>query len=217
MTEINFNENGLVPAIAQDYETGEVRMLAYMNAEAVNKTLESGYVHYYSRSRQELWKKGETSGNLQKFRGLRRDCDADALLILIEQEGVACHTGERNCFYEEYDPDTESWNKVDPLPSDSIGAILGELQRIIRSRAENLPEGSYTTRLLDDASDKSSLDRILEKIGEENTELMLAAKNRAARRFAEESGDLLYHLLVLCRRLDVELSELAGVLQERRR
>lgn len=213
--EVQFNEQGLVPAVAQDVRTGELRMLAYMNEEALEKTKETGYAHYWSRSRQELWKKGATSGQLQEVHSLRTDCDMDTVLMLIEQEGDgSCHTGARNCFYNEWDGET--WQEVDPLPNQFLGGILGELESIIAERDEQRPEGSYTTSLLEGGDGKSGLDTILEKVGEEVTELIIASKNDDSDDLSREIGDLLYHLLVLCRKTDVSLDEVASVLNERR-
>jgi len=212
--ELDFGEDGLIPAIAQDAETGEVRMLAYMNEQAFRETVKTGLAHYWSRSRQELWQKGETSGNVQHVQEIRTDCDQDAVLMLVTQEGVACHTGQRNCFFNRYE-DGE-WVEDDPLPQQSIGAVLGELQRIVRHRDRERPEDSYTASLLQN-DEKPSEDKILEKLGEEFTELLLAAKNNTNDRLAEELSDFLYHLIVLLRTMDMELRDVAAVLDQRRR
>lgn len=207
---IDFDEDGLVPAVVQDDATGEVRMLAYVNREALEKTLETGYAHYFSRSRQTLWKKGETSGNVQRVRCVRADCDRDTLLYRVDQEGVACHTGQRNCFF--YAPDEENgWTEIDPFPEDLLGAVLAELEAIIADRDETRPEESYTASLLE-----AGEDRVLEKLGEELTELVLAAKNDDRDELVAEAGDLLYHLLVLLRQNDVELRDLTDLLDDRR-
>jgi phosphoribosyl-ATP pyrophosphohydrolase/phosphoribosyl-AMP cyclohydrolase len=214
--EVQFDEDGLVPAIAQDARTGEIRMLAYMNEEALDRTKETGYAHYWSRSREELWKKGETSGQLQEVQSLRADCDMDTVLVRIEQQGDgSCHTGARNCFYNEWDGET--WREVDPLPGDSIGSVLGELESIVRDRDRERPEGSYTTSLIEGEGEKSGLDTVLEKLGEEMTELIISAKNDDTVDLEQEIGDLLYHLIVLCRIEGVELGDVASVLNERRR
>ncbi|MFB6356506.1 MAG: bifunctional phosphoribosyl-AMP cyclohydrolase/phosphoribosyl-ATP diphosphatase HisIE [bacterium] len=213
--ELQFDEHGLIPAIAQDVQTGEVRMLAYMNEESVQQTKETGYAHYWSRSRQELWKKGETSGELQKVEELRTDCDMDAVLLFIKQEqNQACHTGRRNCFYNRWDEDT--WDEIDPFPEHSLGAILGELERIVEQRDRERPEGSYTTDLLEGNDEKQARDLILEKLGEEMTELIIEAKNEDRGNLSREIGDLLYHLLVLCREQEIKLEDVASVLNERR-
>ncbi|MGM0381797.1 MAG: bifunctional phosphoribosyl-AMP cyclohydrolase/phosphoribosyl-ATP diphosphatase HisIE [bacterium] len=214
--DLVFNSRGLIPAIAQDYSTGEIRMLAYMNEEALEKTVQTGFAHYYSRSRQELWKKGETSGHLQEVCSIRTDCDMDTVLLLVEQTGPACHTDRRNCFYREYSPAEDEWEEVDPLPDGSLGAILGHLQEVIDRRDRERPEDSYTTTLLEGTAQKSAQDTILEKVGEETVETILAAKNENKEELAREIADFLYHLLVLCRQQGIRLDELADVLFERR-
>jgi len=159
LDNLKFDEKGLIPVVAQDYRTGEVRMVAYANREAVEKTLQTGYAHYYSRSRQKIWKKGETSGELQRVKEVRVDCDGDTLLYIVEQEkNRACHTGERNCFYRT----VEGEYALDkPLPFET----LPRLQEVLYDRLENLPEGSYTTKLI-----KAGFDRIAQKFGEEAVE-----------------------------------------------
>ncbi|MFP4687143.1 MAG: bifunctional phosphoribosyl-AMP cyclohydrolase/phosphoribosyl-ATP diphosphatase HisIE [bacterium] len=214
--DLKFNDQGLIPAIAQDVDSGEIRMLAYMNREAIKKTLETGFVHYYSRSRQQLWKKGETSGNLQEFVDMRLDCDGDTILVFIRQQGVACHTGKRNCFYRRLNSETESWEETDPLPSASFAAITAELEQIIAERDEQRPQDSYTTYLLEGADGKTAEDLVLEKLGEELTEVIIAAKNDTGDLLVEEIGDLFYHLLVLLRQKKIPLASLAEVLRERR-
>jgi phosphoribosyl-ATP pyrophosphohydrolase/phosphoribosyl-AMP cyclohydrolase len=213
LDELDFGDDGLLPAVAQDYETGEIRMLAYMNEKAFRETVNSGYAHYWSRSRDELWKKGATSGNVQHVEEIRTDCDKDAVLLLIRQEGGACHTGERNCFFNRLD-ENEEWEESNPLPTRSIGGVLGEIQRIIRSRDEERPEGSYTVDLLE-GNEKSPQDLVLEKMGEEFTEALLGAKNDDPENLSDEVADFLYHLLVLFRIEDLELDELAETLSDR--
>ncbi len=214
--ELEFDSRGLIPAIAQDYSTGEIRMLAYMNEEALKKTAKTGYVHYYSRSRQKLWKKGETSGHLQKVRSLRTDCDMDAVLVIVEQTGEACHTGRRNCFYRQYSSDKDEWEETNPLFTKSIGAILGHLEEVIRQRDRDRPKDSYTTDLLAGSAGKSGEDLVLEKMGEEIIEVILAAKNHEKDELSGEISDFLYHLLVLCRQQDIALADLASILFSRR-
>lgn len=211
--DLNFGDDGLLPAVAQDYETGEIRMLAYMNEEAFRETVRSGFAHYWSRSRDELWKKGQTSGNVQHVEEIRTDCDKDTVLLLIRQEGGACHTGERNCFFNHF-ADDESWEESNPLPTRSIGGVLGEVQRIIRSRDEERPDDSYTVELLVDG-EKSPRNRVLEKMGEEFTETLLAAKDGNPDDLSEEVADFLYHLMVLLRIEDLELDDLAETLSRR--
>ena len=179
MMDIKYDRNGLVPAIAQDIATGEVLMLAYMNKEAVDLTLETGIAHYYSRSRQCLWKKGETSGNIQEVRGFYYDCDGDTILLKVNQTGVACHTGSYSCFF----------NKV--MEAETGADTLSRLYGIIAERKANPKEGSYTDYLFE-----KGLDKILKKIGEESSEVIIGAKNNKEE-LIYESSDLIYHLMVL--------------------
>jgi phosphoribosyl-ATP pyrophosphohydrolase/phosphoribosyl-AMP cyclohydrolase len=197
--EIRFDEQGLVPVIIQDWHTGEVLTLAYANAEAVERTRSTGELHLWSRSRQELWHKGATSGNTQKVRALRLDCDGDALLALVEPAGPACHTGERTCFHH---GDTDARAPHEILP---------ELERTLRSRQGERPEGSYTVKLLDDPQ------LIGEKVMEEAEEVARAAREETDERVDNEAADLLYHLLVLLRSRDRALSDAEEVLRGRRR
>ena len=176
--EIAFDESGLVPCVTQDWSTGEVLTLAYMNREALDRTLESGDVHYWSRSRNELWRKGETSGNVQRLRALRYDCDADALLALVDAAGPACHTGERTCFYRTLEGDAVA-------PYESLPA----LGRTLAQRRDELPEGSYSAELF-----RAGAERIGEKIEEEAEETARAGREESDQRLREESADLLYHL-----------------------
>jgi phosphoribosyl-ATP pyrophosphohydrolase/phosphoribosyl-AMP cyclohydrolase len=196
-TEIAFDERGLVPCITQDWSTGEVLTLAYMNREALDRTLESGEMHFWSRSRDELWRKGETSGNVQRLRSLRYDCDADALLALVEPAGPACHTGERTCFYRTLE--TEAVAPHEALPA---------LGRTLVQRREDLPEGSYSAELF-----RAGPERIGAKIEEEAEETARAGREESDERLRAESADLLYHLGVLlhARRLSYSdaLEELA--------
>ena len=180
--EFKFNSDGLICAIAQDVYTGEVLMQAYMNQEAIDKTMQSGYAYYYSRSRQCLWKKGETSGHLQKVKKVLYDCDCDCLLLLIEQIGAACHTGNRSCFYRtlkefEFVPDYK---------------VVFEDVETIRARKENPVEGSYTNYLFD-----KGVEKICKKVGEEATETVIAAVAGKKGELVGELSDLLYHALVL--------------------
>src|SRR3954469_5264247 len=175
---IAFDERGLAPVIVQDWRTGEVLTLAYMNREALERTRASGQTWFYSRSRDELWHKGETSGNVQAVRGLRYDCDADALLALVEPAGPACHTGERTCFYR---------GDLEAAPHEALPA----LERTIAHRAAERPDGSYTARLLADPP------HIGEKVKEEAEEVVRAAGQESDSRVREEAADVLYHLDVL--------------------
>lgn len=187
--ELKFDAAGLIPAIAFDEKTGQVVMQAYMNEEALTRTVESGYAHYYSRSRKCLWKKGESSGHLQKVRSVRVDCDGDSILLLIEQEGAACHTGEKTCFYREIDSEGRL---VNAAPVRTIGGGMHREYDGIVERAENPVEGSYTNYLLE-----KGIDKILKKVGEECTEVVIAAKNRSQQEVTYETADLIYHLSVL--------------------
>jgi len=179
--EIAYDESGLVPCVAQDWSTGEVLTLAYMNREALDRTLESGEVHFWSRSRGELWRKGETSGNVQRLRSLRYDCDADALLALVEPAGPACHTGERTCFYRSIED--EAVAPYEALPA---------LSRTLAHRRAELPEGSYSAELF-----RAGPGRIGAKVEEEAEETARAGREESDERLREESADLLYHLGVL--------------------
>ena len=193
--EISFNEDGLVPVIAQDYRTGEVRMLAWANEEAIKKTLETGYAHYFSRSRKKLWKKGETSGELQRVLEIRVDCDGDALIYVIEQEkNRACHTGERNCFFR-----TLQGERVKkPLPFE----VLPRLQEVIQKRLKEKKEGSYTVKLVE-----SGYDRVVQKVGEEAVEVLIALKNKDKGEIVYEVADLLYMLTVALTTNGVDVKE----------
>jgi phosphoribosyl-ATP pyrophosphohydrolase/phosphoribosyl-AMP cyclohydrolase len=197
-SEILFDERGLVPCVVQDWRTGEVLTLAYMNAEALRLTRATGETHFFSRSRQELWHKGATSGNTQAVRGLRWDCDADAVLVLVEPAGPACHTGERSCFH----------NGSRRLAAHEI---LPELERTVAERAERHPEGSYTAALLDDPP------LIGAKVQEEAEEVARAAREESDERVAEEAADVLYHLIVLLRARGLSLADAERVLDERSR
>jgi phosphoribosyl-ATP pyrophosphohydrolase/phosphoribosyl-AMP cyclohydrolase len=199
--EIRFNEQGLIPAIAQDYLDGTVLMLAWMNRESLEKTLETGDVWYWSRSRQELWHKGATSGHLQKLKGIRYDCDSDALLLTIEQVGdIACHTGERSCFHQ-----------VDHHKSPPPADMLSELFAVICDRRDHPNEQSYTCKLLAGGDNK-----ILKKIGEEGAEVVMACKDNDPDGIAGEVADLFYHTLVALAHHQVELRAVYRKLAERR-
>ena len=185
MSKIKFDEKGLVPAIAQDAKTGRVLMLAYMNAESLQMTLDSGYVTYFSRSRQQLWRKGETSGHTQRVLEMRYDCDGDALLLTVEQEGPACHTGEISCFHN---PILTA--DADDLPP--TADVVQQVYDVICDRKEHPREGSYTNYLLD-----KGVEKICKKVGEEASETIIAAMKRSKPEVCYEAADLVYHLLVL--------------------
>lgn len=187
--------DGLVPVVAQDASTREVLMVAFADREALERTLETGEMHYRSRSRDALWRKGETSGNVQRVRALIADCDADTVLALVEPAGPACHTGSRTCFGDR--------------PPMTGGPFLARLAEIVEARAEGRPEGSYTVRLLDDENLR------IKKIGEETAELVAALGRQDADDAREEAADLLYHLLVALVGAGVGLDEVEAVLRSR--
>jgi phosphoribosyl-AMP cyclohydrolase / phosphoribosyl-ATP pyrophosphohydrolase len=196
--EINYDAQGLVPVVIQDWKSGEVLTLAYANAEAVARTRETGELHLWSRSRNELWHKGATSGNTQAVKALRVDCDGDALLALVEPAGPACHTGERTCFFT---------GDTDPVPFE----VLPSLERTLVARQAERPEGSYTVTLLDNPA------HIGEKVEEEAEEVARAAREETDDRVDSEAADVLYHLLVLLRSRDRSLADATEVLRERAR
>ena len=211
---IAFDERGLVPCVVQDHASGEVLMLAYMNKEALQVTLETGEMHFFSRSRGELWHKGETSGNVQRLRQLRYDCDGDALTALVDPAGPACHTGERACFYRELGGSASTDVDAPPAsgePAPAAHEALAALERTLRSRAAEQPDGSYTAELLADA------ERLAGKIAEESEEVVRAARDESDDRVSEEAADLLYHLSVLLRSRDVNMADVMEVLNGRRR
>ena len=227
---VKFDKDGLVPVIAQDYHSKHIRMLAYMNKEALTKTLETGDVYYYSRSRQKLWLKGEESGHFQHLKGISVDCDGDTLLIQIEQVGgVSCHTGNATCFYRNVDVANTGSASVRPYES-SVGSaptdgqmksapttvrkggdssFLSKLERVIKDRKENPVEGSYTNYLF-----REGLDKILKKVGEEATETIIAAKTKRDDVIYEVS-DLVYHLTVLLSELNISWDEIKTELEKR--
>jgi phosphoribosyl-AMP cyclohydrolase / phosphoribosyl-ATP pyrophosphohydrolase len=214
LDEPAFGDNGLLPCVVQDWRTGEVLTVAYMNEEALTRTRESGETWFWSRSRQELWHKGETSGNVQRVRELRWDCDADTLLALVEPAGPACHTGERTCFFQ---------GDKEPAPHEALPA----LERVIAERKASAanagdrihpvpprtatPKGSYTRQLLEDPQLLGA------KIQEEAEEVARAARDESDERVAEEAADVLYHLTVLLASRNLTLSDAYEVLNARRR
>jgi phosphoribosyl-ATP pyrophosphohydrolase/phosphoribosyl-AMP cyclohydrolase len=199
MESIRFDEHGLVPCVMQDARTGEVLTLAYMNEEALTRTRETGDVHFWSRSRAELWRKGETSGNAMRLRALRYDCDEDALLALVDPAGPACHTGERSCFHR---------GDMDPTPGEAVAT----LERTIAERkAAGDPGSSYTAELL------AAPERIGDKVREEAGEVARAAAGESDERVSEEAADVLYHLAVLMASRGLRLTDACEVLNGRRR
>ncbi len=200
--EVRFDRDGLVPCVAQDARTGEVLTLAYMSMESLRLTEETGEIHFYSRSRQQIWRKGEQSGNTQKVIQLRVDCDEDAVIAMVEPAGPACHTGERTCFYR----DLESG--ADPVPVPSEG--LATLARTIDSRSDDRPEGSYVVQLLDDPRFAG------EKVMEEAEEVSRAVREESDDRVAEEAADVLFHLTALIRSRGITIDQVLEVLNGRR-
>ncbi len=195
---VDFEKTPLVPAVVQDGRTGEVRMVGYMDREAYDATRETGLLHFHSRSRGVLWKKGESSGNLHRVKGASLDCDGDALLVQVEADGPTCHAGTRSCFSETL------WGRG------AEAGALARLEAVIASRWESQPEGSYTARLF-----KAGLPRIAQKVGEEAVETVVASLSQEKGNVVEESADLLYHLLVLWREKGVTLAEVLGELDRR--
>jgi len=204
LNELQFDPRGLLPAIVQHAETGEVLTLAYMNRESLQKCLDTGETWFFSRSRQQLWHKGETSGNVQRIVSIKFDCDADALLVQVIPTGPACHTGERTCFYRALNEENEA--------TSSLPQILAELQEVIQQRQRKMPEGSYTTTLFN-----KGVKKIAQKVGEEALEVALASVNETDERLASETADLLYHLLVLLAARNISLGEVAKELTRRRK
>lgn len=192
-----YDAAGLIPVVVQEAGSGDVLMVAYANREALDRTAATGQAHFWSRSRGALWRKGETSGNEMCVREMRTDCDRDALLMVVDPAGPACHTGARTCFGDE---------------TATSAGIVGELGRVIASRASASPDGSYTARLL-----AKGPDQVLKKIGEEATEVVLAAKSESDERLAEEAADLLYHLMVAMAQRKVPFTRALEVLRARRR
>lgn len=202
--QIDYDDRGLIACVIQDHRSGEVLTLAWMNAEALGRTLDTGEIHLFSRSRQEQWHKGQASGNTLAVRGLRLDCDGDALLALVEprtdaagQPNPACHTGARSCFHNDEEP---------RAPAEA----LGDLERTIRARAAGSPDGSYTASLLADRP------RLGEKVTEEAEEVTRAAREESEARVAEEAADVLYHLTVLLASRGLRLADAELVLDGRR-
>jgi phosphoribosyl-AMP cyclohydrolase / phosphoribosyl-ATP pyrophosphohydrolase len=211
---IRFDDAGLVPCVAQDWRTGEVLTLAYMNDEALRRTRETGELHLFSRSRNELWRKGETSGNTQRVRQLRYDCDGDAVVALVDPAGPACHTGQRSCFYRDLEGSADPGIDASPAPGEPAPAAheaLAVLERTLGERQRDRPGGSYTVELLDDP------ERIGAKLREEAAEVAVAAESESDERLAEEAADVLYHLLVLLRSREVYLDAVQETLNGRRR
>ncbi|MFP3917730.1 bifunctional phosphoribosyl-AMP cyclohydrolase/phosphoribosyl-ATP diphosphatase HisIE [Lysinibacillus telephonicus] len=197
---LKFDEKGLITAVVQDAQSKEVLTVAYMNEESLQKTLETGETWFYSRSRNELWHKGETSGNTQKVISIKADCDKDALVVEVLPAGPACHNGTTSCFTETV------------LENDRVGSveIIPQLAEIIRKREVDMPEGAYTTYLFE-----KGIDKICKKVGEEATEVVIGAKNRDAEEVKWEAADLIYHLLVLLQEQKINIYDVLAVLKTR--
>lgn len=221
---IKFDDRGLVPVIVQDYKTDEILMLAYMNEEAFKKTYETEKVYYFSRSRNELWLKGETSGCFQELKSISVDCDGDTLLLKVKQTDVACHTGNYSCFFRKFEKQTVENNvgKKNRNENNSVcvenndanadlSAIISELYEIIKDRKVNPKDGSYTNYLFEKGQDK-----ILKKIGEESSEVIISSKNPSNDETIYEISDLLYHLFVLMVEKDIKLDDIYKELKRRR-
>lgn len=213
--QLSFDDQGLIPAVIQDVQSKAVLMLAYMNREAVQKTLETKETWFWSRSRQQLWHKGETSGNVQKVVDMRSDCDRDTLLVLVQPQGPACHRGTYTCFTAA-DTADEPAQTTDPIekrpgtgPQYNYAMISQLIETIARREAER-PQGAYTTYLFE-----KGLDKILKKVGEEASEVIIAAKNRDPEELRNESADLLYHLMVLWREQGLGLDQVIDILEQR--
>jgi phosphoribosyl-ATP pyrophosphohydrolase/phosphoribosyl-AMP cyclohydrolase len=194
--DLAYDPSGLLPVVVQDRASGDVLMVAWANAEALERTAETGLAHFWSRSRQALWRKGETSGNGLRVVEARADCDRDTLLLVVEPEGPACHTGARTCFGHD---------------SPTAAGMLEELARVVAERARAAPEDSYTARLL-----QKGPDQVLKKVGEEATEVVLAARAQTEERLTEETADLLYHVLVALKMRGVPLARVMDELRRRR-
>ncbi|MBI3584520.1 MAG: bifunctional phosphoribosyl-AMP cyclohydrolase/phosphoribosyl-ATP diphosphatase HisIE [Nitrospinae bacterium] len=203
--DLKYDNNGLIPAIVQDWKNGDVLMLAYMNEESLNKTIETGFTHFWSRSRNKLWKKGETSGNEQLVKEISYDCDNDTLLIKAEQKGVACHTGSRSCFYSELIPPSPPFDK-----GGMGGFVIDKIYEVILDRKRNIREGSYVSSLF-----KNGRDKILKKIGEEASEVVIGSKNDKKEEIIYEIADLWFHTLVLLGYHDISPEEIYKELQKR--
>lgn len=196
IAQLKFNDQGLIPAVVQDVKSGTVLMVAYMNKEALEKTLEEGRTYFFSRSRNTLWAKGETSGHVQKVESIYYDCDRDTLLVQVYQTGKACHEGNFSCFTGK--PLLEGENAVSP-----DWAVLSWLEDVIKERKQQLPANSYTTYLFE-----KGLDKILKKIGEEAAEVIIAAKGGKKEEVVYETADLIYHLMVMLREQDIGIGEI---------
>lgn len=210
--KVKFDEAGLVPAVVQDAASGTVLMLAYMNEAALARTVETGVTWFYSRSRRALWRKGETSGHVQKVREILYDCDGDTLLVKVDQTGAACHEGTFSCFSRRLDDAAPREPQTAAVYAEPATRVLFDLYKVINDRKANPKEGSYTCYLFDKGQDK-----ILKKVGEEATETVIASKNNAKEEILYEMADLWYHCLVLLAHHGITPSELLAELAGRRK
>ena len=224
LKDLKFDDRGLIPVVTQDCRTDEVLMVAYMNREALDKTLETGQVHYWSRSRNKLWLKGETSGHFQQVRSISIDCDGDSLLIKAEQKGAACHTGHHSCFYRKLDMQIndcdnsliskETVEKQDIVlnnANEELSNVIEDVFKVVLDRKANPKEGSYTNYLFE-----KGLDKILKKIGEEASEVIIASKNPDKSQIKGEISDLFYHIFVLMVERGINLDDIYNELKGRR-
>ncbi len=217
--EFKFNQLGLMPAVVQDYQTKDVLMVAYVNEESLNLSLEKGETVFYSRSRQELWHKGETSGNTQEIKEIYYDCDQDTILFLVEPAGPACHTGKTSCFYRKIAEETEikaeemmkMQQEAQNIETDfETKNVVDFLYDLILRRREEMPEDSYTTYLFEEG-----IDKILKKVGEESAEVIIASKNDPDQELVYETADLVYHMLVLLAARGIEPDQIREELKKR--
>jgi phosphoribosyl-ATP pyrophosphohydrolase/phosphoribosyl-AMP cyclohydrolase len=208
--DLKLNNDNLLPVVTVDYKSDQVLMVAYMNEEAYNKTLETKKVHYYSRSRQCLWLKGETSGHYQMLKSILIDCDNDTLLLKVHQQGVACHTGSKSCFYREINLDTKEVKDI-KQQDENVLSIFEDVYNVILDRKNNPKEGSYTNYLFE-----KGIDKILKKVGEETAEVIIGAKNQGNEEVIYEISDLIYHLSVLMVEKDVSWNDICKELDKRR-
>lgn len=213
---IQFDSAGLLPCVMQDACSGEVLTLAYMNHEALRKTLETGLITFYSRSRKQLWTKGETSGNVMRVAELKLDCDGDALVARVLPEGPACHTGEADCFFRTIHKSKDVLSEIESVPKPArgwgarFGALMDDVRTLLQERKAQLPEGSYSTYLF-----TKGLDKILKKVGEEAAETIIAAKGDNRKDLVEEIGDLVFHLMVLMVEKEVSFEDIRRVMDRR--
>jgi phosphoribosyl-AMP cyclohydrolase / phosphoribosyl-ATP pyrophosphohydrolase len=200
INDIRFDSNGLITTVVQDFSTKEVLMVAYMNQESLEQTIKTGQTWFFSRSRNELWHKGETSGNYQSVKGIRYDCDGDALLIEVEPLGPACHTREKSCFYR----------NIVESESTLVHSVISRLFETVKERKANPKEGSYTQYLFN-----KGIDKILKKVGEETSEVIIAAKNNSKEELIYETADLVYHMTVLLVNQGIDIKDITDELKKR--